>query len=166
MTSISLLPWVPGFPPQAFPTTTSSLTSPRSVSRVNSSPCPGIAPQSLNYSSQLMCLPGVLRPCLGYVWLCLILIPFRLPQIICFTPRLKCFFSDSDNCPDVGIGPLLQFPHAPMTGPVLLTVLFLPLVPLSYQVLCDSTCSFPLVRYSFLRSAGVLRAILCLKVYS
>ena len=166
MTSISLLPWVPGFPPQAFPTTTSSLTSPRSVSRVNSSPCPGIAPQSLNYSSQLMCLPGVLRPCLGYVWLCLILIPFRLPQIICFTPRLKCFFSDSDNCPDVGIGPLLQFPHPLMAGPVPLTLLILPLVPLSYLVLCGSIYSFLLVRYSSLLSAGVLHALVCQKVYS
>ena len=41
---------------------------------------------------------------------CLILIPFRLPQISCFTLSLKCFSSDSDNCLDVGIGPLLQFP--------------------------------------------------------
>ena len=45
------------------------------------------------------------------VWLwqaaiCLILIPFRLPQISCFTRILKCFSSDSDNCPDVGIWPL------------------------------------------------------------
>ena len=30
---------------------------------------------------------------------CLILIPFRLPQISCFTLSLKCFSSDSDNCP-------------------------------------------------------------------
>ena len=95
-----------------------------------------------------------------------VLIPFRLPKTNRFTLSLTSFSSNSDSCRDVGIGPLLQFPHAPMTGPVLLTVLFLPLVPLSYQVLCDSTCSFPLVRYSFLRSAGVLRAILCLKVYS
>ena len=42
---------------------------------------------------------------------CLILIPFSLLQIICFTLSLKHFSSDSDNCPDVGIGPLLQFPH-------------------------------------------------------
>ena len=42
---------------------------------------------------------------------CLILIPFSLLQIICFTLSLKRFSSDSDNCPDVGIGPLLQFPH-------------------------------------------------------
>ena len=33
---------------------------------------------------------------------CLILIPFRLPQISCFTVSLICFSSDSDNCPDVG----------------------------------------------------------------
>ena len=36
----------------------------------------------------------------------LILIPFRLPQISFFTLSLKCFSSDSDNCPDVGIRPL------------------------------------------------------------
>ena len=44
---------------------------------------------------------------------CLILIPFRLPQISCFTLSLKCFTSDSDNCPNVGIRPRLQFPHLP-----------------------------------------------------
>ena len=40
---------------------------------------------------------------------CLILIPFRLPQSSCFILSLKCFFSDSGNCPDMGIRPLLQF---------------------------------------------------------
>ena len=39
------------------------------LSAVNSSPRPGIAPQSLNSSSQLLCLPGNLCPCLGYIWL-------------------------------------------------------------------------------------------------
>ena len=57
---------------------------------------------------------------------CLILIPFRLPQISCFTLSLKCFSFDSDNCPSVGIGPLLQFPHRPRAGLVLLTLLFPP----------------------------------------
>ena len=51
-------------------------------------------------------------------------IPFRLPQVRCSTLSLKCFSSDSDNCPDVGIGSLLQFSHPPRTGPVLLTLLF------------------------------------------
>ena len=97
---------------------------------------------------------------------CLILIPFRLPQISCFTLNLKCFSSDSDNCPSVGIRPLLQFPHPQRAGPVLLTLLFFPLVPSSYGVLRDSIYSFPLVRYSYPLSAGVLHALLCLKVYS
>ena len=129
------------------------------LSAVNSSPRPGIAPQSLNSSSQPLCH-------LGYVWRqqgCLILIPFRLPQMGCFTLTLKCFSSDSDNCPDVGIGPPLQFPRA---GPALLTLPFFPLVPSSYRVLRGSMYSFPLVRYSCPHSAGVLHALLCLRVYS
>ena len=39
------------------------------LSTVNSSPRAGIAPQSLNSSSQVLCLPGDLHPYLGYVWL-------------------------------------------------------------------------------------------------
>ena len=49
---------------------------------------------------------------------CLILIPLGLPQIRWFTLSFQCFSSDPDNCPSVGMGPLL---------PVLLT---LPLFPL------------------------------------
>ena len=105
------------------------------LSAINSSPCPGIAPQSLNSSSQPLHLPGDLIPfrnMYGCSKDCLILIPFRLPQISCFTLSLKCFSSDSDSCPDMGIRTLLQFPHPPRAGPVLLTLLFLPLVPSSY----------------------------------
>ena len=98
------------------------------LSAVNSSPRSGIAPQSLNSSSQLLHLLGDLRPCPGYVWGCskdcLILVPFRLQPISCFTLSLKCFSSDSDSCPNVGIRPLLQFPHPPRAGAVLLTLLF------------------------------------------
>ena len=67
---------------------------------------------------------------------CLILIAFRLPQISCFTLSLKCFSSHSDNCPTVGIGPLLQFPYPRRVGPVLLTLLFSPyfLHPTKYGV--------------------------------
>ena len=99
------------------------------LSAVNSSPRPGIAPQSLNPSSQPLHLPGDQHSCPGYVWLrkdCLILILFRLPQISCFTLSLKCFSSDSDNCPSVGIRPLLQFLHPLKAGPVPLTLLFFP----------------------------------------
>ena len=60
----------------------------------------------------------------------------------------------------MGIGPLLQFPYPQRAGPVLLTLLFFPLVPLSYRVLRGSVYSFPLVRYSCLLSAGVLHALL------
>ena len=102
---------------------------------VNSSPRCGIAPQSLNSSFQLLRLPEDQRFCPGYVWLwqaCLILILFRLPQISCFTLSLKCFSAVSDNCPAVGLGPLLQFPYPQRASPVLLTLLFFPLVPSSY----------------------------------
>ena len=97
---------------------------------------------------------------------CLILIPFSLLQISCFTFSLKCFSSHSDNCLDVGMEPLLQFPHPPRAGPVLQTLLISPLVPSSYRVLHGSIYSFPLVGYSFRFLAGVLHALLCLKVYS
>ena len=139
-----------------------------SLSAVNSSPHPGIAPQSLNSSSQPLHLPGDLCPCLGCVWLHLglILIPFRLPWISCFTLSLKCFSSDLDNCPKMGTGPLFQFLHPPRAGPVLLILLFFPLVPLSYWVLCGSIYYFPLVRSSCLLSSGFLHVLLCLTVHT
>ena len=65
----------------------------------------------------------------GCVWLRQgrrILIPVRPPQISGFPLSLKCFSSDSDSCPDVGIRPLLQIPHPPRAGRVLLTLLFSP----------------------------------------
>ena len=83
------------------------------LSAVNSSPCPGTVPQSPNSSSQLLWTSVPAPGMYGCSKDCLILIPFRLLQISSFTLNLKCFCSDSDNCPDVGIGPLLQFPHLP-----------------------------------------------------
>ena len=118
---------------------------------------------------QSLLLLGDLHPCLGYHGCgkdCLIIIPFRLLQISCFTLSLKYFSSEADNYPDMGIGPLLQFPHQPRAGPVLLTLLFFFPVPSSYQVLHSSIYCFPVVRYSCRLSAGVLQALLCLKVYS
>ena len=44
--------------------------------------------------------------------------------------------------------------------------LVLPLVPSAYWVLHDSIYHFPVVRYSWPLSVGVLHALLCLKVYS
>ena len=68
----------------------------------------------------------------GYGKDCLILIPFRLLQISCFTFSPDCFSSDSDNYPNVGIRPLFQFPHPPRASPVLVTLLFFSLVPSYY----------------------------------
>ena len=82
---------------------------------------PATAPSRGPGSLSGVCLGYV---CLGYSKNCLILIPFRLPQISCFTLSLKCFSFDPDNCPNVGTGPLLQFPHPPRAGPVLLSLVF------------------------------------------
>ena len=140
------------------------------LSTVNSSPRPGIAPQSLNSSSQPSTFQGTCVPVqdmYGSGKDCIILLPFRLPQISCSTLSLKCLSTDSDNGPEVGIGPLPQFSHWLKAGLVLLTLLFCPLVPTSsYRVLRRSMYSFPLVRSSCPLSAGVLHALRCLKVYS
>ena len=120
----------PAFPPQ-FPPHIPSIH----VSAVNSSPRLGIAPQSLNSSSQPLHLPGTYIPVWGMYGCskdCLALIPFRLPQISCFTFSRKCLYSDSYNCLNVGIRPLLQFPQWLRAGPVLVTLLFFPLIPSSY----------------------------------
>ena len=126
----TLLPWLPGFPPQAFPTTVSSLTSPRSLfPQLTAALVLGLlhnpqTPAPSHCAFQGTCIPvwGMYGCIKDYLFF----IPFRLPQVSCFTLSLKCFSSDSDNCPDVGIGPLLQFPHPPRAGPVLLTLLFSP----------------------------------------
>ena len=119
--SITLLPWLHGFPPWTFPTTISSPITPQiCLSTYNSSPCPRIAPQPLNSSSQLLRLPGDPRPCPGYVWLWQRLSDSH--SIYAVTDQLtlshKCFSSDSDNCPNAGIRLLLQFPHQPGAGPI------------------------------------------------
>ena len=112
--SIAFLPWLPNFPLQAFPPTIFSLTSPWLVSLQST------AALTLDFSTvPRLQLPATLlfRGPAFLPWGvygcskdCLIPILFRLPQISCFTLSLKCFSSDSDNCPDVGIGLLLQLP--------------------------------------------------------
>ena len=92
---------------------------------------------------------------------CVSLIQFRLPQIVCFTFSLKCFSSDPNNCPIVRTGPLLQLPHPPRAGAVLLTLPFCPLLPSSYRVLCGYVYSFPVVRYFCPLLVDVLQALLC-----
>ena len=102
------------FPPPAFPTTISSLTSSQSVSPQSTAalslgllhnpltPAPSHCPfQETSFPVQGMYVCGKD---------CLILILLRLPQISCFTLSFKCFSSDSDNCPAVGIGPCFSSP--------------------------------------------------------
>ena len=82
------------------------------LSAVNSNPHPGIASQFPTAPShctfQGICVP--VQCMYGCGKDCLILFPFRLPQISCFILSLKCSSPDSDNCLDMGIRPLLQFP--------------------------------------------------------
>ena len=90
---------------------------------------------------------------------CLTLIPFRLPQISCFTLGLKCFSSDSQlpPCGDrtpASVPPSTEGRSSPTHTPV-----FFLLVPFSYRVLCGSIYCFPLVRYSCPLSTGVLHAL-------
>ena len=70
LSSIALLPWLPSSPPQAFSHHSLLPHIPMiHLSAVNSSPRPGIAPQSLISSSQPLPLPGDPRSCPTYVWL-------------------------------------------------------------------------------------------------
>ena len=151
-----MLPWLPGFPPQAFPTITSFLTSPQSIFLQSTAafalglPHSPQTPAPNHCAFQGTCVP--VQGMYGCSKDCLVLILFRLLQISCFTLSLQCFSSDPDNCPSVGIRPLLQFPHC--GGQV--KSCFSPLFPLSNKVFRGSIYSFPLVRYSYLLSAGVL----------
>ena len=128
LSSVALLLWLPSFPPQAFPITISSLTSPRFVSLQSTA----ALALGLLYNPQTPA-PGccTFQGTSVLVWDmygcgkdCLIIILLRLPQISCFTLRLEYFSSDSENYPDVGIGPLLRSPLLPRAGPALLTLLF------------------------------------------
>ena len=78
---------------------------------------------------------------------CLSLTPFMLPHISPFTLSLKCFSSASDNCPNVEIRPLLQFPHLLRAGPVLLTLLFFPQL-FSSTKFCDYAKAFGCVDHN------------------
>ena len=85
------------FPPQSPPK--------YPLATVNSSPYPGTAPQSLRIYVPVRGMYGCGKDCL-------ILIPFRPPQISCFTLSLKCFSSDSDNCLAVRISTCFSSPPA------------------------------------------------------
>ena len=87
----------------------------------------------------------------GYGKDCLILVPFRLPQISCFTLGLKCFSSDSDNCPLWGWDPC--FGSVTSRGQVQ-----------SYHTPVFSPCSFEILSFAwfyifFSTGQGLLSAL-------
>ena len=137
---------------------------PVSLSAVNSSPHPGIAPQSLNSGSQLLCLPA------SFSRVCVV-----VARTVGFSFHLGCLRS-AVSLSALNVSPLTQtialmcesvpcFSFPTRQGQVQ-SLLFFPLVPSFYRVLCGSIHSFPLVRYSWPLSAVVLHALLCLKVNS
>ena len=85
LSCIALLPWLPSFPPQAFPITISFFTSSRFISTQSTAPLtlgllytPQIpAPSHCTFQGTLVPVQAMY----GCVKDCLILIPFRLPQI-------------------------------------------------------------------------------------
>ena len=126
----SLASIAPSSPPQAFPTTVSSLTSPWFVSPQSTAALtlwlfhnPWIpAPSYCIFQGP----SSLTRLCMAVARTAWFSFHLGCHKISYFTISLKCVFSDSDSCSDVEIQPLLQFSHPPRTGPVLLTLLFFP----------------------------------------
>ena len=143
LNSIALLSWLPGSSPQAFLTTISSFTSPWTTLCAM---IPILQLLGVVLFRGPASLSGLGMTAARIV--CVILTPVRLPQVICFTLSFKCFSSVPNNCPTVGIRPLLQFPQLARAGQVLVTLLFSPLLPSSYWVLHVTIYSFPVVWYS------------------
>ena len=127
LSSITLLPWLPGFLHRHFPLQ----YPPSHPLDLSLHSLQQASPWELLHNlwtpaSSHCTFQGIYVPVPGMYGCskdCLILIPFRLPQINCFTLSLKFFSSDSDSCPRMRIRPLLQFPHPLRASSVLLTLL-------------------------------------------
>ena len=137
---------------------------------VNSRPHPGIAPQSLHSSSQPPWVLEDLHSCLGYIWMQQgSSVGFSLHSdchrsIAALSNSLKCFPASQTmpQCRDLtpaSVPSPSKYGSSPASSPLF------HFLPLSYQVLCGSTYSFPGVRYSCLLSAGILKD-LYLKMHS
>ena len=167
LSSIALLPLLPGFPPPAFPSMISSLTCPQSVSPQSTAALtPGLLPKLQLPTIVPSRGPAFLsRVCMAVartVW-----VSFHLG---CHRPAVSLSTLNVSTLIQTvvlmwGSDPCFSFPtHQGQSSAT--TLLFFPLLPSSHQVLRGSTFSFPLVRYSCPLLAGVLDALLCLKVYS
>nr|XP_020753576.1 gamma-aminobutyric acid receptor subunit gamma-3-like [Odocoileus virginianus texanus] len=130
LSSITLPPRRPGFPPQAFPTTVSSHVSPGAVSPPSTADLP-LDPSTIPTLQLPAAVPSkgpasLTGLCMAVARIvCVTLIPFRLSQISCFTFNLNYFSSVPNSCPNVEINPLLQFPYLPGAGDyVVMTIYF------------------------------------------
>ena len=170
LNSITLLPWLPGFPPKAFPITIFSLTSPRSVSLqstvtitlglLHTPQTP--APSRCTLQGTLISVRGMYG-CGKDVWFSFYLGCHRSAVSLSALNVSPLTHTIAKGCGDQTPASVPQCERADV---VLLILLFSPLVPLSYRVLRGSMYSFPLVKYSCPLSPGVLYALLYLKVYS
>ena len=153
---------LPGFPPQAFPTTISSLTSPQSVSPQSIATlnwdCPTIPKLQLPAtapSRRPTSLPNICMATTRTVWL-----SFHLGCHRSAVSLLALDVSPLTQTTDPlwGLDPCFSSPHPLRAGPVLLRLLFFPLVPLSYQVLHGCMYSFLHTFYSFLHISILVRS--------
>ena len=160
---------LPGFPSQAFPTAVASLRSPRAISPQSTAElardCSLISMLQLPATEFSRGVMSLSRVCIAAAKTeCVI--PFRLSQISCLMLQqpqmLHLYPKQMPQCGD------LTPASPPPTGadPVLLTLLFFVLIPLSCQVLHGFVFSFLMVKSSCPLSDGVLQDLLCLEVYS
>ena len=154
LSRIPLPPQLPGSPPQAFPTTISSLRCPQTVSPqlaaaltlwLPSNPYTP-APAAV-LSRGLVSLSGVYKA--GERIVHVILIPFRLSQISSYTLQkpqmLPLFPKQLPQCRDLTPA---SGPPPPRASPGLLALFFFSLLPSSYRVLCGTIYYFLVVRCS------------------
>ena len=158
LSNIALLPWLPGFTPQAFPTTISSLTLPWSISSQSiatlnwvCSTIPKLQLRASAPSRRPTSMPDICMAMARTVWLSFHLGCHR-SAILLSALNVSPLTQTID--PVWRLDPCFSSLHPLRAGPVLLTLLFFPLVPLSYQVFHGYMYSFPLARSSCLLSAG------------
>ena len=129
----SMVAW--HFPPQSPPShpLDPSLSSQQQPSPWNCSTIPKLQLPAMAPSKGLISLSGVCMAVARTVWF---LFHSGCHKSTISLSALNVSPLTQTGGPDVGIRPLLQFPHPPRAGPVLVTLLFSPLVPSSYRVLC------------------------------
>ena len=167
LSSIALLPWLPGVPPQTSPPPVSSLTSPGSVFHSLQQPSPW------DYSTvPKFKLPAAVPPrgpsSLSRVCMAVARTVWFSFYLSCHGSAVTCsafllWLRQLPQCGDrtpASVPPPTKGRSSPTNTPSSFI-----LVPLSYRVFCGSIFSFPLTRYSCPLSAGICMH-LCLKVHS